>query len=282
MEDDTIRRPTITMKALLLYFALSFAITWSILIPGLRATGGKMAPIVIIPAAFGPFIAAILATWVGEGRQALGQWLRRTFRLRIPLWLYLTGAFAMPLAMGLLHYGLHWLLGGRPSLADGDPWYWYLAALIPTALLTGGNEEPGWRGFALPALLERVHPILAAVILGTVHALWHLPVIDHYGTTIGWYVLNVVPLTFILNWFFLVSRKAVIPVMLAHAGTNVIGGFFPTPTFMLPGGIGSHMVLRSIVYWGMAIALTVATRGRLGAGSLPREGDVRRPATEHA
>ena len=94
----------------------------------------------------------------------VGQGLRRIFRVRIPLVLYFGGVFFLPLAMGGLHYGLYRILGGEPNFSDAIPWYLYLLYLIPTALLTGGNEEPGWRGFALPGLLERFHPVVASLI----------------------------------------------------------------------------------------------------------------------
>jgi membrane protease YdiL (CAAX protease family) len=142
-------------------------------------------------------------------------------------------------------------------------WYTYPIALIATALLTGGNEEPGWRGFALPALLERFHPVVATIILGVIHGAWHLPLMNRYDTTLGWYLFNILPLTVICNWLYLRSRSSVIPVMLFHAGTNVVGDFFPTPTDVL-GGLGTWMVLRGAVYWVMAIAILLLTRGGLG------------------
>jgi membrane protease YdiL (CAAX protease family) len=130
----------------------------------------------------------------------------------------------------------------------------------------GGNEEPGWRGFALPALLERFHPLLASIVLGVIHSAWHLPLMSHYGTTFGWYLFNLIPLTVILNWFYLKSRRSVIPVMLLHASTNVIENFIPTPMVVL-GGLVTWTILRGAVYWVMAILIVIFTRGNLGSDS---------------
>jgi membrane protease YdiL (CAAX protease family) len=137
----------------------------------------------------------------------------------------------------------------------------YLAYMLPTALLSGGNEEPGWRGFALSALLERFYPVISSLILGVIHALWHLPLMDHYDTTIGWYLFNLIPLTFIFNWFY-ITRYAVIPVMLLHAGVNVIGSFLPTSADVL-GSLGTYVFLRGSVYWIIAIILIIVTKGKL-------------------
>jgi membrane protease YdiL (CAAX protease family) len=37
------------------------------------------------------------------------------------------------------------------------------------------GEEPGWRGFALPGLQASRSPLVAALILAPLIAVWHLP-----------------------------------------------------------------------------------------------------------
>jgi len=87
--------------------------------------------------------------------------------------------------------------------------------------------------------------------------------LSEYGTTFGWYLFNLIPLAVVLNWFYLKSRKSVVPVMLLHASTNVIGNVIPTPMVVL-GGLGTYMVLRGLVYWAMAIVIAILTKGSLG------------------
>jgi len=248
---------------LVLYIVLAFALTWAVLVPALSAVSEPGLTPYFILAAFGPFLSAVITIWTTRGWAQLRQWLRQVFTLRIPVMLYLAGAFFLPFVIGVLHYGLYRVLGGEPDFSTAQPWHGYPLNLLLVALLLGGNEEPGWRAFALPALLERFHPVATAVILGVIHSAWHLPLMSHYDTTFGWYLFNVIPLTVVLNWFYLKSRKSVIPVMLLHASTNVIGNFVPTPMDVL-GGLGTWTVLRGIVYWGMAIALAIVTKGRLG------------------
>ena len=248
---------------IILFFVLTFLITWSFMIPW--AKGPQPADsFPLIPAGYGPFLAAVIVIWISKGRTELRHWLGKVFRLRIPVILYLAGAFFLPFVIGGLQYGLYRVLGGEPDFSTANSWDLYPANLVLVFLLYGGNEEPGWRGFALPALLERLHPILAALMLGTIHAVWHLPLMSHYGTTIGWFLFNVIPMTIIFNWFYLKSRRSVIPVMLLHSGTNVIGNFIPIPMVVL-GGFGTEMFLRGSVYWVMAIVIVILTKGRLGA-----------------
>jgi membrane protease YdiL (CAAX protease family) len=44
-------------------------------------------------------------------------------------------------------------------------------------LIPAIDEEPGWRGFALPRLQLRFGPVGASLILGTLHGLWHIPAV---------------------------------------------------------------------------------------------------------
>ncbi len=261
--DHFLEDPSHTPRAVLLFFVIAFAITWIIWIPALAYAPANQQIVFIILAAFGPFLAAVITIWTTAGLKGVRAWARRVFKLRIPFSLYLAGAFFLPVGIGVLHYVLYRILEGAPNFAGAEPWYLYLVYLIPTALLSGGNEEPGWRGFALPALLQHLHPIAATLILGFFHAAWHLPLMNYYDTTFGWYLFNLIPLTILLNWFYLISRGSVFPVMLLHAGTNVIMAFIPAPADVL-GGLGTFMVLRGTVYWAIALVLLIATKGTLG------------------
>jgi len=250
---------------IILYFVLTFLISWSFMIPWARDNGGE-GSLALPCAGYGPFLAAFIVVGFSKGRIGIRHWLGKTFRLRIPVILYLAGAFLLPLLVGGLQYSLYLVLGGESDFSTANPWNLYMANVAVIFLLYGGNEEPGWRGFALPALLERFHPLLASVILGVIHAAWHLPMMTAYGTTFGWYLFNVIPLTIIFNWFYLKSRESVIPVMLLHAGVNAIGNYVPTPMMVL-GGFGTEMFLRGSVYWVMAIVIIIFTRGGLDADS---------------
>jgi membrane protease YdiL (CAAX protease family) len=250
---------------IILFFVLTFLISWSFMIPWAKGPQPRDS-LPLVFAGYGPFLAAVIVIWISKGRTELRHWLGKVFRLRIPVILYLAGAFLLPFVIGGLHYGLYRVLGGEPDFSTANSWGLYPANLLLVALLFGGNEEPGWRGFALPALLERFHPLLAAIVLGFIHSAWHLPLLSQYDTTFGWYLFNVIPLTVVLNWFYLKSRRSVIPVMLLHASTNVIENFVPTPMVVL-GGLGTWTVLRGTVYWVMAIVIVIFTRGRLGPDS---------------
>ena len=255
---DSIIKPNSSWKSLALYFALTFIWTWAFMIPAVNTAPEQYRTPLIIVAAFGPFLAAMVTMRVFEGKDMLKGWLRSIFSFKIPVPLYLAGAFLIPFLIGALQYLLYRFLGGTPGFQDAQPWFLYLFSLIPTALLTGGNEKPGWRGYALPVLNKLTTPLLAGLILGVVHSLWHIPMMASYETNILWYAFNLIPLTFLFNWFYQKSRASIWPVMLFHAGTNVIGSYIPTPMNVL-GIPGDFMIMRGIVYWIMVVVLFAAT-----------------------
>jgi CAAX protease family protein len=59
-----------------------------------------------------------------------------------------------------------------PALTD------ILAVFLGSSLLVIAlAEEPGFRGFALPRFLASRSALAAALIVGLLHTLWHLPIL---------------------------------------------------------------------------------------------------------
>ena len=256
------------------FFFLTFLISWGIWIPVqlFLAQHGKIHPLTFV-GAYGPFLAAMLVLYAGGKGTGMRDWLRRTFRFRVGATWYLVG-FLLPVFIGLVQYGLYLMLGGKPG-PSRPSWFLYLINVPITALFAGGNEEPGWRGFALPAMLERQQPVVASVLLGVVWTIWHLPLYFSSGWSgashsLAWVLLSVIGLSIIMTWLYLRSKGSVIPAMLLHQGTNHIGNYFRQTTDVLPG-VDDWQILRGAVYWIVAVAVLVWTKGRLG-GSRPAAG----------
>ncbi|MFC2039034.1 CPBP family intramembrane glutamic endopeptidase [Chloroflexota bacterium] len=249
------------------FFIFAFAISWCIWIPDILVTGGKMSILTYV-GGFGPFLSAVFVIWIVEKKEGLYHWFRSIFRFRLNILWYIAGAFVLPIGVVLFQFGLYLLWGGQPDFTNAIPWWLYLINLPIVMLFAGGNEEPGWRGFALLKLLTKQNPLIASLILGIVWAVWHIPIFFNpvwsgYGTPFLWFLANVVGLSFIMTWLYCRSSKSVFPVMLFHQATNIIWNYFPMPDEIL-SGVDDFIVFKTIVYWTIAIVLIVTTKGRLG------------------
>lgn len=103
---------------------------------------------------------------------------------------------------GLLILGLAERIFG----AGATPFINIHAILVsaPLTLFTTANividpgpwgEETGWRGFALPRLLTRFPPSMAAIVLGVIWAIWHAPAFLVSGLrqsnyNFGWFLIS--------------------------------------------------------------------------------------------
>jgi len=100
-------------------------------------------------------------------------------------------------------------------------------------LFIGLGEEPGWRGFALPQLQTRYSPLIASLILGSVWALWHLPLVGNEfpSPIVPAFLLSLFGATFMLTWLFNRTNDSVFLPMLFHATVNTIGAGLIFPLF---------------------------------------------------
>jgi membrane protease YdiL (CAAX protease family) len=268
-----------TKRMLIMFFVLAYAIIWALLLPILLfPQRADQLDFLLLIAAYAPFLAAIITTIIYDGRAGLWNWLKSVFKWRIPFIWYLVGGVLINFLFVALHIGLYLLLGGRILLANGDiPWYGYLA-IFPVAVFlsfpfgSGLGEEAGWRGFALPKLLERYSPVTASIILGVLWGLWHTPALlmsSWEGSSQGLLLfVYVIPLTIIMTWVYLKSHRSTIPLMLMHTGGNFYGSMLSSSLVMETVLVDSpgldFTILKTIYYTVVAVVLLIITKGRLG------------------
>ena len=185
------------------FVALAYALSWSAWLVALLGGGLPM----VVLGAFGPAVSAGLVTyWTGG---SVREWLRPLARWRVPGRFYLY-ALGLPAALFTVINAELALLGHDVELGrlrDAIPAY--VGTFLFVATLGGGQEEPGWRGFALDRFQARYSPIGATLLLGVVWGLWHLPL---YG--IGF----VGPMMFVFFYTWLYNRSgSVLLCVLLHA-----------------------------------------------------------------
>ena len=251
-----------------LFFVLTMLISWAIWIPMILFVPEDAQLPLLLLGGFGPFLSAVIVVRLKEGKTALKQWLRETFRLRIHVVWYLVGGLLLPFGIALLHHSLYLLAGGTSAFTFDQIWGVYIVSLVSTTLVGGGNEEPGWRAFATPRLMARFHPLLANLIVGILWVIWHLPL--YFGNWSGndqslpLFFVYAVGLSIILTWLYYKSRKSILPVMLLHAATNIVFEYFPRTNTIFSSPSLDFDVFKSIAYWIVALMIILLTRGRLG------------------
>ncbi len=222
-----------------------------------------------VPGAFGPPLAALAVTGLVEGREGIRSFLKRIFLWRIGLGWYILALIGLP-ALGLvtgLAVGNETAPIGGWSAGVGIT---YLAAFSFLVVLGGGQEEPGWRGFALPRMQRRMGPLRASVVLGLLWGLWHLPVFvfvpGYHSAGAGvasiaaslliFTAVDAVGQSLLLTWLFNHTRGSILFAVLAHASLNAGQLFVSTGR--------SASVAVSVSFGVVGLVVVLATRGTLG------------------
>src|SRR6266508_4358102 len=157
---------------LLSFFTLAILISWLLALPSLLFEM-PFKPFQTV-GAYGPLLAAVIVS-AALGGDELKSLLSRMTNFRFGLGWYLLASFGY-----VLLYLLVTGLSGAPLMKSlTEKWTLiftlYLPVLFTSYLVNPIGEETGWTGFALPYLQRRFSPLLSAIILGAVWAVWHLP-----------------------------------------------------------------------------------------------------------
>jgi membrane protease YdiL (CAAX protease family) len=255
-------------RPLILFFLLAYAFAWIGWLPiilshaGLGWIPGDLPASLIVIGLFGPTVSALTVQWVRERNLRIchfrTSWRDLVLGLVVGVGLVLLVCVIGP-AVATSRTPVR-MLNWRIFLA-WSPWH--------LLILIGGpiNEEPGWRGFALPRLQRRFGAVGASVVLGLLWGAWHLPLFLLHGWArmpIGNFILLAISLavlfTLATNWS---GFSIVVPVCM-HFTVNASG-------FLLDGLLESAQMRPRIDLVTAAIEITVATltvvltRGRLGA-----------------
>jgi len=248
-------RSTVEGHPLISFLLLTLTLSWW---PWpLYAAGSFPLPI----ASFGPFLSAVLVLGVTGGRSAIGALVRSMLHWRVAgrWWLLMV---AVPVLITGTALGLNLLLGARPPSAvelgawSGLPIAFALALLVPG--FGGAWEEPGWRGYALPRLLDLYGWKPAGLALGAIAAVWHLPLMLS-GLISWWDLLLVVSSNVVIARLFVCGGRSVLLWMVLHATNNAFSGAFVGQLF--GGADSSRQAALTAVIWSVAAGVLLIMSG---------------------
>ena len=241
------------------FFALAYALSWAIEIPlALKARGWIDAPIPLplhYLAGYGPMLAAMVVTWLADGRDGLRDLFRRMFRWRVrPVWWLVALA---PLLLYVLLAVVLWFIQGQwpdlaalgqidflPNLGAGALLVWFLTF--------GLGEETGWRGFALPRLQKRRSALAATVILWVFWTLWHLPLFFYLYdvTVIPGLLLGLLAGAITFTWLYNSTGGSVLMTAVWHGAFN-----FVTGCIACKAGIAAAVLSTLVMVWAVVVVV---------------------------
>lgn len=253
------------------FFVLAYLLSWSLL-----PLGG------FLPA--GPLLAAVVVIALTQGRPGFRRLGSRLIRWRVR-WTCYALAVGVPLAVHALTIAANVGLGsGAPSLGQLSPVSGVLVVFAVRLVdpLDGPlGEEPGWRGFAQPALLQGRTPLRATVVMGVLVAGWHLPLwllpqfgagpVDVVSDSLGSFAV-----TFWYAWLLQRASGSVLLTLIAHA----VEGSLQIELYWSDGPAATRTsALYAAVWCAVAVVLVVADRQawwpqRVPATSRSRVGSV--------
>ena len=217
--------------SLVLFFILTFAISWSVagsmilFRSEIEAVTGPITgynPVFIL-AVWGPAISAFILISLRYGMKGLVNFVRR-----LTLWRMHWGWWAfLILSIPASRYFGAALNGELSQPFPFSPWSDVIPALVLT-LIIGPVEEFGWRGFAQPLLQRKLAPFWATIVLGAIWALWHYPAFVISGTpqnggSFALFVVSAMTIALAFTAMFNASRGSIlIPVLFHFQANNVV------------------------------------------------------------
>jgi uncharacterized protein len=264
------------------YFALTFFLSWlgAFLVAAPHLLRGQPLPnltgVLMFPAMLvGPSLSGILLTRLFDGPAGLRDLFYRMCRVHFPARWY--AALLIPPVFILT---ILLLLKTFVSPIYSPNHFWLgLAFGIPA----GFFEEIGWTGFAFPKMCLKLPPLRAAILLGLLWGLWHVPVINFLGTAVphGHYWLRfflaftaaMTAMRVLISWLYAHTGSVLLAQLMHVFSTGSLVVFSP-PAATAPQEAFWYAVY-AVVLWLLVAVLALSQSGFPG---MPNPASIENPA----
>jgi len=272
----TILKAFIKKRPVLIYFTLTFVISWGgVLILGapygMPATSEQFEqhyPIVFLPYLLGPVISGLLLIGLLEGKAGFRNFLSRLIRWRVKIRWYAIAILLAPLfTSGILCLFSLKSPDFLPAIFTTDDRFSLLLTGIAVGLIGGGlMEEPGWTGFAIPRLRRRYSVIITGLVVGFLWGLWHfLPTYWGSGDSSGalslarlfpplCFYIAVLPAYRVLMVWVYDRTRSLLVVILMHASLTASTLFILAPSVEGAQLLFYYLVL-AVLLWCLVAAV---------------------------
>jgi len=263
------------------FFVLTFAITWpcffgaaelSLQPETLNSWTRAIRLSLLLVGTFAPAIASLSLTFYKSGSTGLSKLFGRILQPDIELrWYAFAVGFMAVIKIGVLF--IHRAAFGTwPQIS-----YAAIAAFLPALMISTpiqSGEELGWRGYALPRLVEDLGFARASVLLGLIWGIWHMPLffvagMDHFGQSFPLFALGTTALSVAMTFLYSRTEGSLLLMMLMHSAVNQTVGILPQrgpegSPFTLSGS--PVMLLTLGLLWIAAAYFLVRMQQRSSAG----------------
>ena len=231
---------------LIAFFALAYALSWW---PWLwTALDPQNAPSTILPP--GPLLAALIVLALTGGWAAIRGFLKRIVQWKVGLrWYALVLGLPTAITLGAVAINLQF---GATMAVQFPGWIDLVAQFLFVLVFIGLGEEPAWRGFALPRLMDGRSALAASLILGVLHIVWHLPLlgVEYDASNVLPWAIAVLAFSILVTWIYLHTEGSLLLPMLFHSSVN-------TSAVLFRWFSGDGLV----VLWGLFAALWALAAG---------------------
>ncbi|MEO8813117.1 MAG: type II CAAX endopeptidase family protein [Caulobacteraceae bacterium] len=238
---DAVDKPRVR-RELIAFFGLTFLITWGIgavvllFRSSVERVLGPLGPLnqswPYFVAVSAPTLSAFLLSFAFGGSGGIKRLLAGLVKpVRWP-WVAIA-VLAWPAILLIWALIERWIgVAGRSPAVDlhalifGAPVALFTTAIVftdPGAL----GEEFGWRGFALPRLLRVFSPLGAAVLVGVVWTVWHIPAfltsgLSQSGFNFVWFLGMLIAMSVFMTWLYVNTGSYLVAGIIPHMLLNLV------------------------------------------------------------
>jgi membrane protease YdiL (CAAX protease family) len=280
-------KTVLTRNPLYGFFFLAYAISWILWIPLLYGhfqygwttwegnSWTNIRTMLGILGSLGPALSAIILTYLLDSKEGVRQLFKQMLQWRVNVVWWLIGFYSFWLIASIISSVLQLAQFQKIVFQFGFSLINIpvIIFILQMPLLLGMvGEELGWRGFALPKLLDKYDPIVSSLILAVPWIFWHAPLVVFQEWTgnstimdlLLRYVLLVPPLTLIFTWLFQKTKGSILLVIVFHKAFNLTFNAFSNVIGLNEesGKVLFNCVIIVLWVWA-AILIMYYVRGRI-------------------
>lgn len=223
-----------------------FAISWLGVLPSILIAYGYSIPEFLthfhILMTLGPMIGVIIFIYTSQKRKGLIDFFKRLFIFRTSSRVILIALLAPILITFLAAY-----IGLKLSETPWPSTYTFSTIItsgfiITIGYLIGNTEELAWRGVVFDRLLQKYGFLKSCCIITPIWWLFHLPLFLYpHGHPAGYglleFTLFVIPMSIILGWIYVQSKRSLFYIHMHHQLFNGFGEAFPIFPIFIAGNL---------------------------------------------